>query len=189
MVKRICSIDGCTNKVLARGWCNKHYKRWQRNGSPLVGKDHFTNPDESFLANTKWVENCLVWTRSKTEKGYGLITDSGMQKRVHRWAWEQHNGRIPDGMDVDHTCWNKSCANIKHLRLATNTENVSYRESANVNSVSGIRNVYRYGDRWRVQVKKDRVPHHIGIFDSIEEAAEVAEQARQELFGEFAGRG
>lgn len=29
-----CSIDGCERTQRAHGWCNMHYKRWQRNGHP-----------------------------------------------------------------------------------------------------------------------------------------------------------
>jgi len=35
---RVCSIDSCTGKVSARGWCNAHYLRWQNHGDPLGGK-------------------------------------------------------------------------------------------------------------------------------------------------------
>ena len=31
-----CSIDGCADSLLARGWCGKHYARWRRHGDPLV---------------------------------------------------------------------------------------------------------------------------------------------------------
>lgn len=30
-----CVIDGCSNPKLARGWCRKHYRRWQNHGSPV----------------------------------------------------------------------------------------------------------------------------------------------------------
>lgn len=29
-----CSIDGCSSKVKARGWCNKHWIRWRNHGDP-----------------------------------------------------------------------------------------------------------------------------------------------------------
>ena len=31
--QRICSVDGCGNKSIARRWCRKHYMRWKRSGS------------------------------------------------------------------------------------------------------------------------------------------------------------
>jgi len=33
---RTCEIEGCENSHQARGWCNKHYIRWTRNGDPLI---------------------------------------------------------------------------------------------------------------------------------------------------------
>ena len=32
----MCEIKGCEQGVFARGWCSKHYTRWQRHGDPLV---------------------------------------------------------------------------------------------------------------------------------------------------------
>lgn len=47
MANRTCTVDGCGNKVVARGWCNRHYLRWSHHGDPLGGgrdlqrsKDH-----------------------------------------------------------------------------------------------------------------------------------------------------
>lgn len=35
-----CTIDGCKGKQLARGWCAKHYTRWQRFGDPEADVRH-----------------------------------------------------------------------------------------------------------------------------------------------------
>ena len=32
----VCSVHGCEQPTLARGWCGMHYKRWKKNGDPLV---------------------------------------------------------------------------------------------------------------------------------------------------------
>jgi len=31
-----CSIPGCDNDVLARGWCAKHYRRWHKYGDTSI---------------------------------------------------------------------------------------------------------------------------------------------------------
>lgn len=35
MVERTCAVEGCSSSARARGWCNKHYSRWQKYGDPL----------------------------------------------------------------------------------------------------------------------------------------------------------
>lgn len=30
-----CSIEGCASRAFCRGWCTKHYSRWQRHGDPM----------------------------------------------------------------------------------------------------------------------------------------------------------
>ncbi len=34
----MCSIDGCERPIFARGWCQRHYTAWKRNGNPLAWK-------------------------------------------------------------------------------------------------------------------------------------------------------
>jgi hypothetical protein len=33
---KVCSIERCGQKAIARGWCNKHWARWRNNGDPLL---------------------------------------------------------------------------------------------------------------------------------------------------------
>lgn len=35
MPQSTCSIDQCESSVVARGWCNLHWKRWRNHGDPL----------------------------------------------------------------------------------------------------------------------------------------------------------
>lgn len=188
MTKRTCLIDGCSNKVRTRGWCEKHYYRWYRHGDPLITKS-FTSPEESFSDRTEWRGDCLVWTGSKMAAGYGRIDVNGVRVLAHRYSWEKTNGTIPDNVEVDHKCHNKTCVNVEHLRLATISQNRSYLRGAQRNSATGVRNVHPNGDKWRVRVKKHGKEYYFGIYDDIKEAAAVAEQARKDLFGDFAGRG
>ena len=38
MCGKICSVDGCGKHAHSRGWCEPHYRRWLRNGSPTGGR-------------------------------------------------------------------------------------------------------------------------------------------------------
>lgn len=51
--------------------------------------------------------------------GYRARKKAGKISYLHRVAWEERNGSIPDGMFIDHTCRNRACVNLEHLRLVT----------------------------------------------------------------------
>lgn len=50
MNDRTCSIEGCPDRVIARGWCRNHYYTWKRNGDPLISKRIYKHTDESASA-------------------------------------------------------------------------------------------------------------------------------------------
>ena len=182
---KTCSIDGCASKVHIRGWCKKHYKRWYRHGDPLK-TINYHEPEEAFKNQVIPKGTCLVWAGYKNDKGYGQLVRDGVTLYAHRYAWERANGQIPDGMLIDHICHTPLCVKVSHLRLATVSENVSYQSGASSASTSGIKNVYRKGNLWQVQIQKDGALHNFGTYRTVKEAAVVAQQARIEIHGEFA---
>ena len=89
---------------------------------------HSSSEIARFQTKVKHGDNgCLIWTGYKSPDGYGRFraTRDGRSsaKMAHRVAWEHAHGAIPDGMQVDHTCFNRACVNPNHLRLVTNKQN------------------------------------------------------------------
>lgn len=183
--KKQCSIDGCENKLHARGWCKNHYEKNRLHGTPNgLGIWHKT-PEESFAARTEWQGACLIWTGAKNSMGYGQLGVQGKTMYAHRYSWMKANGPIPNGAEIDHVCHTPLCCNPRHLRIATREENTSHIKGAQKNSRSGFRNVYPRGSKWYVQIRSKGVIHSFGSYDSIEEASEVAHRERKKLHGEF----
>ena len=185
-----CSIDGCERKHYARGWCRTHYRRWQRHGDPLAGNTKYTDPEEAFLARTEplvW-SDCIIWTGTTNRAGYGRLSVNGRMVGAHRYAWERVNGPIPDGMEVDHKCWERSCVNVDHLRLATRAQNNANLSGVRKNGGGLPRGVSRYRRRYMARVSLNGTEHYLGLFDTPEAASIAAQNKRSLLYGEFAGR-
>lgn len=70
---------------------------------------------------------CHISTYSTGSHGYAQIgwhDDTGRRATTaHRAAWCAVHGQIPEGLTVDHTCKNRRCVNVAHLRLLPNYEN------------------------------------------------------------------
>lgn len=81
---------------------------------------------ERFLLDA--ATGCHISTYSTASHGYAQIgwhDSEGPRAMVtaHRAAWAYRYGQIPEGMTIDHTCKNRRCVNVEHLRLLTNFEN------------------------------------------------------------------
>lgn len=40
-----CAVDGCGGGVVARGWCDPHYRKWRKYGDPLHSRYQPPPPD------------------------------------------------------------------------------------------------------------------------------------------------
>lgn len=67
---------------------------------------------------------CITWTgTTQKNNGYGRLKVNGEMKMVHRWVFEMQYGPIPDGLTIDHICFNRACIEPTHLRPMTRQEN------------------------------------------------------------------
>lgn len=75
---------------------------------------------------------CWNWTGPRDKDGYGLFGDAKLNslafghktRRAHRIAYSLITEPIPDGLEIDHMCFNTSCVNPCHLRVVTRTVNL-----------------------------------------------------------------
>ena len=185
---KTCKIEGCEKPRKARGWCDAHWRRWQRHGDPLGGNTKYTDPEEAFLARTEpllW-SGCVVWTGATNRKGYGSLSVNGRTVLAHRYAWERERGRIPGGAVLDHTCWERACCNVDHLRIATHQQNMQNRSGA-WKGRSLPRGVYRHRSGYQARVNTNGREINAGTFPTIERANIAVKNCRAFYFGEYAG--
>lgn len=91
-------------------------------------------------------EGCIVTiSHSLNSDGYFRKRIDGRLMMYHRYMWEQREGLIPDGYEVDHKCKNRACCNTEHLQLLTSTD---HRAKDNSERYSG-RNKEAY-EHWLV---------------------------------------
>lgn len=115
---------------------------------------------------------------SKDKDGYIIIRVRNETRGAHRLVWIYHNGKIPNGMEVDHMDGDITNNRIENLRLVTRTINNrnQKKRSDNTTGVSGVTFMKDRG-KYRAQVRNKR----LGQFDTIEEAAQAVNYERDRL--------
>ena len=51
--------------------------------------------------------------------GYGVVGRGGRTYLVHRLAWMDAHGPIPEGLELDHLCRVRDCYEVTHLEPVT----------------------------------------------------------------------
>lgn len=78
------------------------------------------------LVSMEPMSGCWLWLGA-TRGGYGRIKMGGRKGEfvsAHRLSYELHVGPIPEGLQLDHLCRNRTCVNPHHLEPVTLQENL-----------------------------------------------------------------
>lgn len=83
---------------------------------------------------------CWNWTGYIHHTGYGQIRlpDGPQTIYTHRVSYETFVGPIPDGLQIDHLCRNRTCFNPEHLEPVTSKENTR-RAPASVSTLNAAK--------------------------------------------------
>ena len=187
MSDRVCTFEGCERVQRARGWCTKHYRRWQVHGDPSICASNQNIPVlDRYWMKVKKGPGCWEWIGGISSTGYGTFTEpvQGTSRLAHRIAYVLDVGPIPEGMDLDHICHNRACVRPSHLRPVSRKQNMEHVPGPQRNSSTGVLGVTRSKRNGRYVATVSHNGHRVnaGTFGNLEDAAEAVKQLRLKLF-------
>jgi hypothetical protein len=122
---------------------------------------------------------------SSVNKGHRRIKFKGKIYQAHRIVWEMHNGKIPEGMQIDHINGVYDDNRLENLQLVTQQGNVAKAgwqkiRSSNKSGFPGVR--WREShNKWAAYMTIDGIKKHLGYYSTREEAIAARVSALETL--------
>lgn len=203
----ICSMSDCTNRVVARSLCPKHWMRWRTHGDPnFVKQGHkprIRNHKSYVMGDIGYVEllhgnfakvdanvfHKVIAFRWFEVKGHrttyarGVLSigrgGNGRNTSMHRFIVEDKC----DGMEIDHINHDGLDNRMANLRVVSRAQNMQNQVRHDVKKTSKYKGVsFDPSKGWVVTCKGKR----IGSCETEYEAALLYNQAAGKEFGNYA---
>lgn len=139
-----------------------------------------------------------AWNAAWPGKRAGRLLDNGYRSifikakggafREHRIVWAIANQALPTEIDViDHINGIKTDNRPENLRICMPVNNSRNRTAISSDNKSGYRGVCKQAAGWAAYININRKQCNLGYYKTREQAAQVAQQARDDHYGEFKG--
>lgn len=145
-----------------------------------ISEDFFANPKSAKSFNSKHMGQ----RAGRLNKGYREVGIQGKKYPEHRIIFQMFNGYAPDY--VDHIDGNTQNNMISNLREATNSLNQANAKMRHDNS-SGVKGVtwHKKAKKWQASITIHGKKKHLGLFDRLEDAQAIREQAAVDAFDDY----
>ena len=167
--------NSCRCRLNLRQFKGNHYKK--------LGKITvlFDSNKQAFKVSTSTLDKVLqkTWMVFKTSKGKEYVRSSKDNISLHRYLLNAPKDKV-----VDHINGNTRDNTLDNLRICTHTENM-YNSKTYTSNTSGRKGVYKVGNKYRAKINVETREIHLGMYDTIEEAIKVREQAEIKYFKDF----
>ncbi|QEE37916.1 MULTISPECIES: HNH endonuclease signature motif containing protein [unclassified Methylobacterium] len=135
------------------------------------------NPDAPRHWNSKHAGNPAGYA----DERYVSVRLDGRLYRAHQIIWKMQTG--DDAPMVDHEDTDGLNNRWDNLRLSTKSQNMGNHAGWKKKTLP--RGVFAHQGRFKVLITANKKPKYIGMFGTVEEAAEAYAKAAREHYGEF----
>lgn len=171
---------GCLNKekIIKRNKDRKKYNQFILHDGYYEGK---TFKGESFFIDLDDYEKVKDYCWHLNAQGYVETSLNPGRHFLHRFVMDCPKDKYVD--HINHNILDNRKENLRIVTASQNTMNTKVRKD----SETQLKGIHRRKDcdRWEVKIMKDGISHYLGLYQDLNEAIEVRNNAEKELFKEY----